>query len=91
MTATMVMDSPVGPLELRSDGAALTLLHFHDEAPAQSADNGESDCTFMVSADDLIRMVNGQLNAANASMQGRLRVAGDSRLALMLGPILLGT
>jgi len=55
------------------------------------ADNGESDCTFMVSADDLIRMVNGQLNAANASMQGRLRVAGDSRLALMLGPILLGT
>src|SRR5690242_6004493 len=43
MTATMVMDSPVGPLELRSDGAALTMLHFHDDAPAQSSDNGESD------------------------------------------------
>jgi methylated-DNA-[protein]-cysteine S-methyltransferase len=43
MTATMVMDSPVGPLELRSDGAALTMLHFHDQTPEQSADNGESD------------------------------------------------
>jgi methylated-DNA-[protein]-cysteine S-methyltransferase len=43
MTATMVMTSPVGPLELRSDGTALTLLHFHDEMPPQTGDNGESD------------------------------------------------
>jgi methylated-DNA-[protein]-cysteine S-methyltransferase len=43
MTATMVMTSPVGPLELHSDGTALTLLHFHDEMPPQTADNGESD------------------------------------------------
>jgi methylated-DNA-[protein]-cysteine S-methyltransferase len=43
MTATMVMTSPVGPLELRSDGTALTLLHFHDEVPPQAGDNGESD------------------------------------------------
>ena len=43
MNATMVMSSPVGPLELHSDGTALTLLHFHDEMPPQTADNGESD------------------------------------------------
>lgn len=42
MTDTMVMTSPVGPLELRADNGALTTLHFHDEAPPTTADNGES-------------------------------------------------
>jgi protein-tyrosine sulfotransferase len=55
-----------------------------------NTENGEADCTFMVSATDLAQMVSGKLNAANATIEGRLRVAGDSRLALALGPLLLG-
>jgi hypothetical protein len=55
-----------------------------------TTDNGEADCTITVSSNDLIQMVKGNLNAANASIQGRLRVAGDSKLALMIGPVLLG-
>jgi putative sterol carrier protein len=43
----------------------------------------------MVSSSDLIQMVSGKLNAANAIVKGRLRVAGNSRLALGIGPILL--
>ena len=42
MTDTMVMTSPIGPLELRAEGGALTGLHFHDEAPPPTPDNGES-------------------------------------------------
>lgn len=42
-TATMVMTSPVGPLELSSDGTSLTHLHFHDNEPPRSDDNGEYD------------------------------------------------
>lgn len=42
MTDTMVMTSPVGPLELAADGGALTKVHFHDVAPEPTGDNGES-------------------------------------------------
>ena len=72
------------------DGGGTWTIDLKSDEVRIGQESGESDCTIMVSSDDLIRMVNGQLNAANASMQGRLRVAGDSRLALMIGPILLG-
>jgi len=42
MTAVMVMTSPVGPLELRADAGAVTMIHFHDEMPEVVGDNGES-------------------------------------------------
>lgn len=42
MTDTMVMTSPVGPLELCAEDGALTAVKFHDEAPETSGDNGES-------------------------------------------------
>lgn len=42
MTATMVMTSPVGPLELRADAGLVTMIHFHDEMPDVVGDNGET-------------------------------------------------
>jgi methylated-DNA-[protein]-cysteine S-methyltransferase len=42
MNDTMVMTSPIGPLELRAEDGVLTTLHFHDEAPPVRGDNGES-------------------------------------------------
>jgi methylated-DNA-[protein]-cysteine S-methyltransferase len=41
-TTTMVMTSPVGPLELRATDDALTEVLFHDEEPPIVGDNGES-------------------------------------------------
>ena len=40
--ATMVMQSPVGPLVLHSDGEALTGVLFTSEEPGVVGDNGES-------------------------------------------------
>src|SRR5262245_25840909 len=40
--ATLVMQSPVGPLELAADGDALIEVMFHDELPPIEGDNGES-------------------------------------------------
>jgi methylated-DNA-[protein]-cysteine S-methyltransferase len=42
MTDTMVMDSPVGTIEIRAESGVLTALHFLEEAPATTSDNGES-------------------------------------------------
>jgi hypothetical protein len=72
-------------------GGGTWTIDLRDSEHRISNEDGEADCTIMVEGDDLVRMVGGKLNAASASMDGRLRVAGDSRLALMIGPILLGT
>lgn len=54
------------------------------------AEDGEAKCTITISADDLVALANGSLNAARAFEQGRFRVAGDFRQAMSMGELLLG-
>jgi putative sterol carrier protein len=70
-------------------GGGTWTINLKEDQKSVEAGNGEADCTIMVSSADLVEMVSGKLNVANATMDGRLRVAGDTRLALALGPLLL--
>lgn len=53
-----------------------------------SAGDGPADCTLTMSAGDLIDMMKGKLNAAEAWMQGRLHIAGDPTQAEFFGRML---
>lgn len=52
--------------------------------------NEDADCTITISGRDLIDIVNGELNAASAFECGKLRVAGDLKLAMTVGAVLFG-
>lgn len=54
------------------------------------AGDGTADCVIMASAQDLLALVSGRLNAAAAFDQGKLRVAGNGTAANELGAILFG-
>jgi len=71
-------------------GGGTWVINLRNDEGRITAEDGEADCTIMVSSGDIIQMVNGELNAINARIQGRLRVAGNGTLAMMSGPILLG-
>jgi len=47
-----------------------------------------ADCTVSLSLDTFERLVKRQLDPAGAFFQGKLRIAGDSSLAMKLGPLL---
>ena len=46
------------------------------------------DCTVSIDLDTFKRMIAGEVDAAAIYMQGKLKIAGDLRLALKLGPAL---
>jgi hypothetical protein len=52
--------------------------------------NGNADCTVMLSASDLLDLVNGRQNPADAVEQGKIVVAGDYELANRIGRFLFG-
>ena len=54
------------------------------------AGDGKAECVIMTSTQDLLELVSGRLNAAAAFDQGRLRVAGDTTAANVLGSVLFG-
>jgi hypothetical protein len=60
-------------------------LDFH-EGKVKTAE-GEADCTITIKQQDLINIVNGRLVPRNAIIQGRLRIAGDLRLASQIEDI----
>ena len=55
------------------------LIHVAGQSSPMSVtnDDGEAETTFRISGDDLSSMLNGDLNAMNAYMGGKLVVEGD--------------
>ncbi len=53
-----------------------------------AAGEGDAHCTLTMSAGDLLTLIGGNLNAAEAWLQGRLHIAGDVTQAEQLGRIL---
>jgi putative sterol carrier protein len=47
-----------------------------------------ADMTVTTSGNDMLAMVNGELNAVSAFMQGRVRIDGDMSLAMKLQSLL---
>ncbi|GAB4469485.1 MAG: hypothetical protein Kow00124_04670 [Anaerolineae bacterium] len=48
----------------------------------------DADMTMFVSSEDLLAIVNGELNAVSAFMQGKVRVDGNMALAMKLQGLL---
>jgi protein-tyrosine sulfotransferase len=54
------------------------------------AEDRDSDCTISVTASDLIKIANGELNPGQCLLDGRLRVTGNRTLAERFGRLLFG-
>ncbi|HEY6802662.1 MAG TPA: sulfotransferase [Pyrinomonadaceae bacterium] len=73
-----------------TDGGGTWILSLRDSEPVVEASDGDADCTVRISADDLVDLVNGKLNAIAAFDQGKLHVMGDYELANKVGRLLFG-
>ena len=50
----------------------------------------KADVTLSMSDDDCVAMFSGKLNTQQAFMQGKLKIKGDMKFAMKLGPIIAG-
>jgi hypothetical protein len=64
------------------------LIDLTGNEPRISPENGDADCTLMVSPEDLADILNDRLNIGDAGYQGRINVTGDERLAMAMASIL---
>ncbi len=48
----------------------------------------DADCTLVISPDDLTKIMNGQLDATMAFMTGKLKVKGNTGIAMKLASVL---
>lgn len=55
---------------------------------AVSNENGDADCTVVVTIADFVDMYKGDLNPMNAFMGGKLKVLGDMSVAMKLQSLL---
>ena len=61
------------------------------DAPGVTAGKAEKPgCTVTVGDADFVSIVEGKLNAQQAFMSGKLKIAGDMSLAMKLGQVLKG-
>jgi putative sterol carrier protein len=54
-----------------------------------SAGDRQTTCVINVSSHDLLGMVNGEVNAAEALQQGKMRISGDVALVAQMAQVLL--
>jgi putative sterol carrier protein len=86
-----------GRLEQFSQLAAKLKFDFGDDrlfidgtqTPAvMSHEDEDADCTLSISADDLTKIMHGQLDATMAFMTGKLKVKGNTGIAMKLASVL---
>ena len=53
-----------------------------------SNDDGDAQCTMVISIDNFMEMAEGKLDGTSAFMSGKLKIQGDMGIAMKLGPIL---
>ena len=53
-----------------------------------SNEDGEAQCTMVISIENFMEMAEGNLDGTAAFMSGKLKIQGDMGIAMKLGPIL---
>jgi putative sterol carrier protein len=53
-----------------------------------SHEDGDADCTLVVSADDMAKVMAGQLDPTMAVMTGKIKLKGSTAIAMKLAPLL---
>jgi len=71
-------------------GDGVILLDAASRPPAVSREAGEADATIRVTADNLGRLVEGDMDPTLAYMTGKLKVDGSMGIAIQLGELLSG-
>ena len=79
-------------LAIRSSSSSTARERFLSTALATgnavSNDDGDADCTIMMTLEDFQSIAAGSLDATSAYMQGKLKVEGDMGIAMKLQPLL---
>lgn len=53
-----------------------------------TTENMDADCTVDITAENLLALVKGELNATMGFMQGKLKIDGDMGVAMKLGSLI---
>ncbi len=97
MSVADIETSLGGRLEQFSELGAKLKFDFGDDrlfidgtqTPAvMSHDDEDADCTLVVSPDDMTKIMHGQLDATMAFMTGKLKVKGNTGIAMKLASVL---
>lgn len=70
------------------DGGGTWLVDLTQPGGKVTEADGDAACTVTVSAETLVAVVNGKTNAQVAFMTGKIKVAGDMKLAMKLTALL---
>jgi protein-tyrosine sulfotransferase len=83
-------DNLIYKVVVHGDGGGTWLIDLSQPTNQITVGDGAAHCTFMMSASDLIALMHGRLNAAEAWLQGKLHIAGDLTQAERFGRMLFG-
>lgn len=70
------------------DGAGSWLVAVDDGTVSVSEGDADADCVIAVPEETLLRIVRGEQNAMGAFLMGKIRVEGDTGLAMRLRDLL---
>lgn len=79
-----------GSIEFRVKGAGggNWTLDLNAAPPVIRPGSGQADCTITIRADDVLKLVAGEVDAGECYLNARLKVSGDEAMALSLGRLL---
>jgi len=79
----------VALFDLSGEGGGKWTISVSDgEISVEEGETTPPDVTLSMAADDFVAMANGELNPVSAFMQGRIKMSGNTALAMRLQSIL---